>query len=60
MSLSIETNERSQTFFLYYVIYLYEFLNRWHFCFLMAIGQSDSLIEVIKKFDTYLFFIFSY
>ena len=34
-----------------------EFLNYWHF--LMAIGQSDSRIEVTEKFDAYLLSILS-
>ena len=55
MSLSAATNERSQT--LFYVmrsIYLHEILNCWHF--LMAIGKSDSQIQVINIFTTYFFY----
>ena len=61
MSLSTATNERfiflyqlqqtKERFILYYAIYLHEFLNCWHY--LMAIEQSDSQIEITKKFETY-------
>ena len=56
MSLYTATNERSKTlFYIMRSIYLHEFLNCWHF--LMAIGKSDSQIEVINIFTTYFFMI---
>ena len=53
--ISTATNERSQTFFIYIMrsVYMNSLIAG---IFLMAIGQFDSHIEVIKKFDTYLFF----
>ena len=56
MSLSTATNEKSQTFFIFFYIMRSIYMN----FKIIAMDNPILKIEVIKKHDTYLFFIFSY